>query len=178
MIHETLVDLLSIQKDIHSGIFAVMDGTTAGNGPGPRTMKPFEAGYILASGDSVAIDAVAAKIMGFDPMSISYIRLAHEAGFGIGDPKEIEVVGEEISGVNLGFSVGDNAASRVGDILWFGPLRFLQELFFHTPLVYAFVLGSAFYHDYLWWPTKGRKILNEWSQGNWGELFEKYRRSC
>ena len=34
-IHETLVDLLAIQKEIHSGIFAVMDGTTAGNGPGP-----------------------------------------------------------------------------------------------------------------------------------------------
>ncbi|MGB2868644.1 MAG: DUF362 domain-containing protein, partial [Bacteroidota bacterium] len=39
-IHETLVDLLAIQKEIHTGIFAVMDGTTAGNGPGPRTMYP------------------------------------------------------------------------------------------------------------------------------------------
>ncbi len=39
-IHETLVDLLKIQKEIHPGIFAVMDGTTAGNGPGPRTMIP------------------------------------------------------------------------------------------------------------------------------------------
>ena len=34
-IHETLVDLLAIQKEIHSGLFAIMDGTTAGNGPGP-----------------------------------------------------------------------------------------------------------------------------------------------
>ena len=33
-IHETLVDLLAIQKEVHAGIFAVMDGTTAGNGPG------------------------------------------------------------------------------------------------------------------------------------------------
>ena len=39
-IHRTLVDLLAIQKEIHSGLFAVMDGTTAGNGPGPRTMIP------------------------------------------------------------------------------------------------------------------------------------------
>jgi uncharacterized protein (DUF362 family) len=30
-IHETLVDLLAIQKEIHSGLFAIMDGTTAGN---------------------------------------------------------------------------------------------------------------------------------------------------
>ena len=39
VIHKTLVDLLMIQKEIHSGIFAVMDGTTAGDGPGPRTIQ-------------------------------------------------------------------------------------------------------------------------------------------
>ena len=64
-IHETLVDLLAIQKEIHAGVFAVMDGTTAGNGPGPRTMFPVEKNLILASADQVAIDAVAAKMMGF-----------------------------------------------------------------------------------------------------------------
>ena len=35
VIHETLVDLLAIQQEIHPGIFAVMDGTFAGDGPGP-----------------------------------------------------------------------------------------------------------------------------------------------
>jgi uncharacterized protein (DUF362 family) len=69
-IHETLVDLLAIQKEIHSGLFAVMDGTTAGNGPGPRTMYPQVKNVVLASQDQVAIDAVAAKLMGFDPLSI------------------------------------------------------------------------------------------------------------
>ena len=63
-IHETLVDLFTIQKEIHPGIFAVMDGTTAGNGPGPRTMDPQIKNVILASADQVAIDAVAAKING------------------------------------------------------------------------------------------------------------------
>jgi uncharacterized protein (DUF362 family) len=69
-IHETLVDLLAIQKEIHPGIFAVMDGTTAGNGPGPRTMFPVVKDVMLASADQVAIDAVAASMMGFDPLSI------------------------------------------------------------------------------------------------------------
>ena len=40
VIHETLVDLLMIQKKIHRGVFAVMDGTFAGDGPGPRCMIP------------------------------------------------------------------------------------------------------------------------------------------
>ena len=39
VIHETLVDLLKIQKEIHPGIFAVSDGTLAGDGPGPRAMR-------------------------------------------------------------------------------------------------------------------------------------------
>ncbi len=174
-IHETLVDLLAIQKEIHTGIFAVMDGTIAGNGPGPRTMIPVETNYILASADQVAIDAVSAKIMGFDPMSIKYIRLAHEAGLGKGDPREIEVVGEEISNVNLKFFVGDNLASRFGDILWFGPLKGIQYLFFRTPLVYVFVFGSYFYHDYIWWPLKGKKIQEKLrKESQWGKLFENY----
>ncbi len=36
VIHETLVDLLQIQQDIHPGLFAVRDGTFAGDGPGPK----------------------------------------------------------------------------------------------------------------------------------------------
>src|SRR3954468_12563273 len=68
-IHETLVDLLAIQQEIHAGLFAVMDGTTAGDGPGPRTMRPVIKDVMLASNDQVAIDAVAASMMGFDPMS-------------------------------------------------------------------------------------------------------------
>ena len=173
-IHETLVDLLTIQKEIHSGIFAVMDGTTAGNGPGPRTMKPEIKDYILASSDMVAIDAVAAKMMGFDPMSIKYIRLAHERGLGAGRMEEIDVLGEDVSKVNFGFSVGDNLASRVGDLLWFSPLRIFQRLFFRTPLVYVFVFGSAFYHDRFWWPIKGTRIFEEWSNTKWGKLFQAY----
>lgn len=174
-IHETLVDLLAIQKEIHTGIFCLMDGTICGNGPGPRTMEPVEKDYILAGADQVAIDAVAAKMMGFDPMKIKYIRLAHEQGLGTGNPAEIEVVGEDISGVNFGFRVGKNFAARFGHTLWFGPFKSIQHVFFRTPLVYIFVFGSFFYHDYLWWPLRGRKIQQQVRQTTrWGRLFESY----
>lgn len=174
LIHETLVDLLTIQKEIHSGIFAVMDGTTAGNGPGPRTMKPVETNIILASGDQVAIDAIAANMMGFDPMTIKYIRLAHEVGLGTGRVEEIEVLGEDISKTNLHFSVGDNLASRFGDLFWFSPLKFIQKLLFHSPLVYAFVFGSATYHDWFWWNLKGKKFYKNWLYNSqWGKLFDQ-----
>jgi uncharacterized protein (DUF362 family) len=174
-IHRTLVDLLAIQKEIHSGLFAVMDGTTAGNGPGPRTMFPVVKDYMLASADQVAIDAVAAKMMGFDPMSLEFIRVAHEDGLGVGDPRDIEVLGADIAGESWGFEVGDNAASMVGDMMWFGPMQKFQKLFFHTPLVNLFVAGSEVYHDYYRWPKKDQATFEEWKAATvWGQLFERY----
>lgn len=177
-IHETLVDLLAIQKEIHSGLFAVMDGTTAGNGPGPRTMYPEIKNVVLGSGDQVAIDAVAAKLMGMDPLTIPYIRLAHEAGLGMGDPRFIELVGDtDLAQESWGFSVGDNGASRVGDIVWFGPLKPIQNLFMRTPLVNAFILGSEVYHDYYRWPVRDRRTFESWlAHTTWGDLFQQYQR--
>jgi uncharacterized protein (DUF362 family) len=177
-IHETLVDLLAIQKEIHSGIFAVMDGTTAGNGPGPRTMYPEIKNVVLASGDQVAIDAVAAKLMGFDPLTIPYIRMAHEDGLGIGDPRDIELVGDaDLANESWGFQVGDNGASRVGDIVWFGPLKPMQNLFMRTPLVNLFIIGSEVYHDYYRWPARDRRVFEGWmANTGWGQLFQEYHR--
>jgi uncharacterized protein (DUF362 family) len=176
-IHETLVDLLAIQKEIHSGLFAVMDGTTAGDGPGPRTMRPVTKDVVLASSDQVAIDAVAAAMMGFDPMDLPYIRLADEAGLGHGRREDIEIVGQpELADERWGFSVGDNGASRVGDIMWFGPLKRFQKLFFHTPLVNVFVLGSEVYHDFYRWPLRDRKVFEQWLGASpWGRLFGEYQ---
>ncbi len=174
-IHKTLVDLLQIQKEIHSGIFAVMDGTTAGNGPGPRTMFPVVKNVILASEDQVAIDAVAAKMMGFDPLTIEYIKVAHDRKLGAGDPREIEIVGEDISNENWKFHVGDNLASRAGDLLWFSPLKVIQNFFFRTPLVNLFIFGSEAYHDYYRWPVKDKKVFQNWLKTTeWGKLFKQY----
>ncbi|HVN76726.1 MAG TPA: DUF362 domain-containing protein [Thermoanaerobaculaceae bacterium] len=175
-IHETLVDLLAIQKEIHTGIFAVMDGTTVGNGPGPRTMVPVRKDVMLAAADQVAIDAVAARMMGFDPLAIRYLALAHERGLGVADPRDIEIVGDaDAARESWGFSVGDNMASRVGDVLWFGPLKGLQKLFFHTPLVYVFVAGSYVYHDFVWYPVLGTRRVREFLRTSpWGALFADY----
>ncbi len=176
-IHETLVDLLAIQKEIHSGLFAIMDGTTAGNGPGPRTMYPVVKNVMLASADQVAIDAVSAKMMGFDPLSLDYIRLAHQDGLGVGDPREIEIVGDlDAAAENWKFHVGKNLV-RVGggDLIWFGPLKRFQKLFFHTPLVNGFILASDVYHDFYRWPLIDRRAFERWCEGTeWGQLFLRY----
>ena len=176
-IHETLVDLLAIQKEIHPGIFAVMDGTTAGNGPGPRMMQPVVKNVILASADQVAIDAVAAKLMGFDPLSIDYIRLAHERGLGVGDLREIELVGDDVSGENWGFEVGYNSHSFLAWLAWYGPTRVLQKLVLRTPLVVIPTLIGEIEQDYLYWPLKyARSPRAGGPRPSWGQLFERYQR--
>ena len=147
VIHETLVDLLMIQQDIHPGIFAVMDGTFAGDGPGPRAMRWHEKDIILASADQVAIDAVSAKIQGFNPMDLPFIRIAHEMGLGVGDPREIEIVGYDISAEDWGFVQEDTFASRGQKMIYHGPLKPLEGVLLRSPLVPWSYVASNFYHN-------------------------------
>ena len=172
--HEVLVDLMLMQKELHPGIFSVMDGTVCGDGAGPRTMKPRVKNLILASGDSVAIDAVAAKLMGFDPMEIPYIRMCHERGLGVGEISEIEIVGEDISEINFGFKTRRSFVIWGDQMLRKGFLRFLEKILLHSPLVVWAPFASNVYHDFFWYPTAGRKRINEFKKTPWGELWEEY----
>ncbi|MGA9362930.1 MAG: hypothetical protein WBW16_01020 [Bacteroidota bacterium] len=54
-------------------------------------------------------------------------------------------------------------------------LKIFQRLFFRTSLVYAFVFGSFFSHDFLWWPTKGKRIQGKVRKNTkWGKFFHEY----
>jgi uncharacterized protein (DUF362 family) len=172
--HETLVDLMILQKEIHSGIFAVMDGTVAGDGAGPRTMIPHIKDYILASGDSVAIDAVAAKMMGMDPMSIPYLRMCDEKGLGNARLENIEIAGEDINGVNFGFEASRSFVIWGDQMIRKGFLKPFEKLLLHSPLMVWAPFASNVYHDFFWYPTVGRNRITAFAQTEWGELFRKY----
>jgi hypothetical protein len=102
--------------------------------------------------------------------------MAHYEGLGAGKHDEIEIVGDtDAANERWNFTVGDNLASCAGDVCWFGPLKPYQVLFFRTPIVYAFILGSFLYHDFYWWPVKGVPIFEKWKkESQWGRLFEGY----
>lgn len=175
VIHETLVDLLMIQKRIHKGIFAVMDGTFAGDGPGPRCMVPHVKNVILASADQVAIDAISAKLMGFNPLDIKFIRLAHEMGLGCGDPSKIDIVGDvDATEENWRF-VGPydrmTFASRMQHKIYWGSLKKWVEWSLKTWLAPWAYVASIAYHDYYWMPFVGRQRVHEALGSEWGRLF-------
>ncbi len=180
VIHETLVDLLMIQRRIHRGVFAVMDGTFAGDGPGPRCMIPHAKNIILASADQVAIDAVAARLMGFDPLSIKYIRLAHDAGLGCGDPREIEIVGDQEAAAENWQFVGPfkdmTFASRMQHLIYWGPLRKPIEWSLRTVLAPWAYIASVIYHDSYWFPWNAERITKQVLSSPWGRLFQNWER--
>jgi uncharacterized protein (DUF362 family) len=175
VIHDTLVDLLTIQQDIHPGIFAVMDGTFAGDGPGPRAMRWHEKNILLASSDQVAIDAVSAKLQGFDPLSLRFIRKAHEMDLGVGDPRQIEIVGYDIENeAPWNFKQEDTLASRGQHMIYHGRLKPLEKILLQSPLVPWSYFASNFYHNVYWYPFVGRKRVSSALQTEWGKLFESY----
>ncbi|HUF48888.1 MAG TPA: DUF362 domain-containing protein [Vicinamibacterales bacterium] len=178
VIHETLVDLLMIQQQIHRGVFAVMDGTFAGDGPGPRCMVPHVKNVILASADQVAIDAVAAKLMGLDPMSIRFIRLAHDLGLGCGDPRDIEIVGDASAAAENWHFTGPfrkmTFASRMQHQIYWGPLKKPIEWSLKTVLAPWAYIASVIYHDSFWYPVLARQKMHDVLESDWGRLFRHW----
>jgi uncharacterized protein (DUF362 family) len=174
-IHEVLVDLVLMQNELHPKVLAVMDGAVCGDGAGPRTMIPRPGNVLLASFDSVAIDAVAAGIMGFDPLSIPYLSMCHERKLGVADKRQIDVIGDDISQMNLHFQTKKSLVIWGDQMLRRGPLRFMEKIALHSPLVVWAPLASNIYHDVLWYPTVGRKIINQFFQTDWGKLFTSYK---
>jgi len=171
---EVLVDLLIIQKQIHPSILAIVDGTVCGDGAGPRTMIPRIKNYILAGYDQVAIDTVVAKMMGFEPLKLPAIRLAHDEGLGCGDFDQIEIVGEDVSQINWNFKVKRSLVIWGDQMVRKGPLQFLYPLFKSESFFLVPTYASMIYHDMLWYPTIGKQTIRKFFQTEWGKLFRNY----
>ena len=137
-------------------------------------MIPRVHNYLLASSDSVAIDAVAARMMGYDPWSIPYLRMAHERELGVADLKKIEIVGEDIAGINFGFETRRSLVIWGDQLIRKGFLRPLERLLLHSPLVVWAPFASNVYHDWFWYPTIGKARIREFLRTDWGRLFNQY----
>lgn len=81
----------------------VIDGLVGMEGDGPVAGTPISAGVALASTDAVAVDTVAACVMGFDPANIGYLYYCKEMGLGCGDIERIQVLGNTIEKCKMRF---------------------------------------------------------------------------
>lgn len=112
---------------------AVMDAVVGMEGNGPQQGKPKEIGLILASQDLVALDAVASRIVGFDPLQIETTRTAAALQLGEADLNKISILGPKIEEVKIDkFLPPPSLPRRLMPILEFKPLR---KLFWIRPVI-------------------------------------------
>ncbi|MFX1561697.1 MAG: DUF362 domain-containing protein [Promethearchaeota archaeon] len=169
-IHEILVDLLRIQKEFCGPLFGFADSTIAMNGAGPRTGVPYVQNYIAASADLVALDALCAKMIGYDPMSIGHVRLAHEQGLGNADLDSVDIVGDCVDGVCYGYKTKLDPVIRF-DRLFRSSL--LEPLMMRSAFFKVNVKISHYMRD-IWLKTRGKRHIARIMKSGWGKLFRRY----
>jgi len=87
-----LVDLNTLIKPR----LCIMDGIMSMEGNGPRSGKTKKLGVLLFSGDPIALDAIACKIINLNPEYVPTAKPGEISGLGTYHYENIEVVGEEI----------------------------------------------------------------------------------
>ena len=93
--HNYLVDLVSVMKPS----FVIIDGTVGMEGQGPIKGSPVKLDLIIAGKSFLSVEAIGAKVMGFEPFEIPHIRYAYERGLGEINLDKIEIVGEPLEKV-------------------------------------------------------------------------------
>lgn len=158
-----------VLSDIHKTImplFAVCDATIALEGDGPKTGNPRIINRILASKDIVALDAVSAKMMGFDPGKIRHLELLEEDG--VGKVRDFHVVGEDIGNLNFNFKPAGHNMVSVVELSFRKSL--LRKMVFETPLLSVMCTGAKIWYGIWYYLGRGNatknKILTESQYGN------------
>lgn len=99
---EIAADLFSY----HPADFCLLGGSWGVEGDGPLAPggKTVHYNIVIGGANAVAVDAVAASVMGFEPAKLKYLDLAELSGFGIWDTDSIWVRGQEIEGARRPFA--------------------------------------------------------------------------
>ncbi|MCX5646975.1 MAG: DUF362 domain-containing protein [Phycisphaerae bacterium] len=109
--------------DIHATVkpqLAIIDGIVGMEGDGPIVGTPKHAGVLVMGQDLAAADATAARIMGIDPLKVTYLRSA-PGGPGAIAAQNILQRGETIAAVRTDFQLLDAIPAHLG-------LRLAQSL--------------------------------------------------
>lgn len=154
--HDRLAQYIGLINDEVRPVLAVMDGTVGMEGNGPKSGRPRVCDLVLASSDLVALDAVACRLMGFDPRAVEHIVLAQR--LGLGSMEGIRVEGEDPEACCLHFQPPrENFVAKVE-----GRLRRLpgQGAIFRSGLLKFFTLGARGWY-WIWYHLlEGRRFRN------------------
>ena len=79
----------------------IVDGIVAMEGQGPGFGDPRPLGLIIAGADGVAVDRVIAEIVNIPAARVPILMVALRDGYGVGELKEIAVLGERLEDVKV-----------------------------------------------------------------------------
>jgi len=99
-INEKIVDLTSLFRN--KAKINIVDGLVGAEVDEVHGRR-VEMNLVIAGQDLVAVDSVAAAIMGIDPNKVKYLGLAEKRGLGISNLKEIEILGKKLEEVERKF---------------------------------------------------------------------------
>lgn len=106
-------NMFHLAQEIYPDL-GVIDGFVAMEGRGPVGGTPVDARLALASLDTLAMDMLATRLMGFDPNKIMYLTSLAEAGFGQGDLAKVKVLGTPVEKCQHHFKPHDRIAEAYG----------------------------------------------------------------
>jgi uncharacterized protein (DUF362 family)/Pyruvate/2-oxoacid:ferredoxin oxidoreductase delta subunit len=92
---------------------SIVDAVLAMEGNGPSSGRPFQLGLLMAGSDGVAVDAVAADIIGFRDNFIDTTRIAAEMGLGTGDISGLALVGSGVGVKPEQFELPSNRVKKL-----------------------------------------------------------------
>lgn len=95
---------------------SIVDAIVAQEGLGPVFGTPVNMGVLIGGRDPVAVDSVAAVVMGIDPSALEISRHAVELGLGVMDMESIDIVGETVDSVSRRFKLASEALEETLDL--------------------------------------------------------------
>ena len=90
-----------------------MDAIVAMEGNGPSSGRPRTLGLLMAGEDAVAVDAAAARVIGYPEGFIDTTRVASAMGLGEGNVTALSLVGDGAGERAEGFELPSNRAMKL-----------------------------------------------------------------
>lgn len=115
--HSNLSERLALIAKTINLRFSIVDAIYGLNRRGPMEGDVINVGAILVGNNPVGTDAVATRLMGFDPKKIKHIVIASKAGLGAFDKESIDVI-DDLSPFQQQFYLEPTVVDNLGALLF------------------------------------------------------------
>ncbi len=137
--HKHLSERLTLIAKSINLRFVIVDAIYGLNRHGPMDGEAVNVGAILVGDNPVATDATATRLMGFDPLNIHHILIAHKTGLGPIEKEKINIL-DDLSQFQQHFIVQRNTLDQLSALTFKSNIlnKFVSDSFF-SEILYSIV---------------------------------------